>query len=67
LDKHTRRYLYERFGIGESFDSHQLAEAINKADSSHDITYLFDATYSMSNDVEQKVFQEQLVKKRYGW
>lgn len=68
MDKHTRRYLGETFGMySEEVDFFSLADCVNQAESEDDFAYISHAVLDISDEIERNVLKEQLLKKRMGW
>jgi hypothetical protein len=68
MDKHTRRYMVECFGVeAEEVDFFDLANCLNKADSEDDFIYLSHAMQDIEDETERKVLKEQMLKKQLGW
>lgn len=66
LDKHTRRYfgeLYDCLGK-EKLDFNDIAKAV---DHGGEDGYIYNAIDSLSSEVERKVLEERMLKKRMGW
>lgn len=68
VDKHTRRYMYDSFGLEtEEPDFYDLASCVNSAESQDDFIYLSHALKDIEDETEQKVLKERLLKKQLGW
>lgn len=69
MDKHTRRYLFEKFGhVTEGLGLDDLAHYINQAEKgSEDFAYLHSAVNEIEDETYRKVYKEQLLKKQMGW
>jgi hypothetical protein len=67
MDKHTRRYMYERFDMeGDYIDSYELANAIKDSCGEDDYAYLSSAISYLDDDVERNVLKEALTKRKLG-
>ncbi|MER2057326.1 MAG: hypothetical protein ABTA16_00800 [Niallia sp.] len=68
MDKHTRRYLYQRFDyMNEEANAYEIGDLINQANSEDDYIYLNSAANSVEDDFAKKILKEQLFKKKMGW
>lgn len=68
MDKHTRRYLWERFDyLGEEANAYEIGHLINQAESKDDYAYLSSAADYLEDDFAKKILKEQLFKKQMGW
>lgn len=68
MDKHTRRYLYQRFDyMEEKANAFEIGRLINQAESNEDYAYLSSAADHVEDDFAKQMLKEQLFKKKMGW
>lgn len=68
MDKHTRRYLYQRFDyMNEEANAYDIGDLINQANSEDDYIYLNSAANQVEDDFAKRILKEQLFKKQMGW
>lgn len=68
MDKHTRRYLYQRFDyMNEEANAYEIGDLINQANSEDDYIYLNSAANQVEDDFAKRILKEQLFKKQMGW
>ncbi|WP_312093830.1 hypothetical protein [Niallia sp.] len=68
MDKHTRRYLYQRFDyMNEEANAYEIGDLINQANSEDDYIYLNSAANQVEDDFAKRILKEQLFKKKMGW